>query len=233
MCAPRGVRVLRGARKGAEAVCRLPFALLPRRRLFGLTRAITPLSVLAAGGGGSGWVSPRRPLPPSLPSAVCHWGISKGVCLPEITQLPSVPLAAAYRAGYCQSPPQKSYSIFFFPCNAVLCVASNPHRNHTAFFFFPFLFFFSSPALCIFLGIARGQPQNQTTFCPPVLYWAFPESPHPEQSYTSNPPRPPPPSPPAPNKKIPHVIHSVVCIVLGTDRGPPTNSLFFLPVPYT
>lgn len=156
MCAPRGVRVLRGARKGAEAVCRLPFALLPRRRLFGLTRAITPLSVLAAGGGGSGWVSPRRPLPPSLPSAVCHWGISKGVCLPEITQLPSVPLAAAYRAGYCQSPPQKSYSIFFSRVT-LCCVLPAILTEITRLFFFPFLFFF---------------PQRSASF------WASPEVSH-------------------------------------------------------
>lgn len=215
--------MLRGARKGAEAVCRLHSypggvcldLLVPLRR--------SPCSLQEAGVRDG--CPPGAPFPPPLP-APCVIGVSPRVCVsPKSRSSPPSPLLPRTVLGIVRAPP-KILQHFFFPCNAVLCCQQSSPKSHG--FFFPFLFFFSSPALCIILGIARGQPQNQTTFCPPVLYWAFPESPHPEQSYT-----PPPPSPPAPNKKIPHVIHSVVCIVLGTDRGPPTNSLFFLPVPYT
>lgn len=143
--------------------------------------------------------APPSPLPPQRRVSL---GYLQGCVSPRNHAAPLRPPCCRVPCWVLLEPPQKSYSVFFSRVTLCCVLPAILTEITRLFFFFPFLFFFSSPALCIFLGIARGQPQNQTTFCPPVLYWAFPESPHPEQSYTSNPPRPPP-VPPRPKQKNP------------------------------
>lgn len=188
MCAPRGVRVLRGARKGAEAVCRLHSypggvcldLLVPLRR--------SPCSLQEAGVRDG--CPPGAPFPPPLP-APCVIGVSPRVCVsPKSRSSPPSPLLPRTVLGIVRAPP-KILQHFFFPCNAVLCVASNPHRNHTAFFSL-FYFFFPPQRSASFWASPEVSHKIRQLFVPQFCTGRFQRVPIPNNPTPLLPPPPPP-----------------------------------------